>query len=57
MKLVAAAASIGVLAPAGGATRATVTAARLTVRLKDARGRPVRDVLGTPCAPVVIGRQ
>ncbi|MET0937753.1 MAG: alkaline phosphatase D family protein, partial [Gaiellaceae bacterium] len=35
----------------------TVTGARLTVRLKDLRGRPVRDVLGTPCAPVVIRRQ
>ena len=35
----------------------TVTGARLTVRLKDLRGRPVRDVLGTPCAPVVIRRR
>ncbi len=32
----------------------TVAASRLTVRLKDLRGRPVRDVLGEPCAPVVI---
>ena len=31
-----------------------VTGARLTVRLKDLRARPVRDVLGEPCAPIVI---
>ena len=37
--------------------QATVTGARLTVRLKDLRGRPVRDVLGTPCASVVIRRR
>ena len=29
-------------------------ALRLTVRLKDLHGKPVRDVLGAPCAPVVI---
>ncbi len=32
----------------------TVTGSRLTVRLKDLNGRPVRDVLGEPCAPVLI---
>ena len=32
----------------------TVAASRLTVRLKDLRGRPVRDILGAPCAPVVV---
>ena len=32
----------------------TVAASRLTVRLKDLSGKPVRDVLGAPCAPVVI---
>jgi alkaline phosphatase D len=32
----------------------TVTGTRLTVRLKDSKGEAVRDVLGTPCAPVVI---
>jgi alkaline phosphatase D len=31
-----------------------VTGARLTVRLKDLNGRPVRDVLGKPCARVVV---
>jgi phosphodiesterase/alkaline phosphatase D-like protein len=35
----------------------TVTGARLTVRLKDLRGKPVSDVLGVPCAPVVIRRR
>ena len=32
----------------------TVAASRVTVRLKDVNGKPVRDVLGTPCSPVVI---
>jgi phosphodiesterase/alkaline phosphatase D-like protein len=32
----------------------TVAASRLTVHLKDLNGKPVRDVLGTRCAPVVI---
>ena len=32
----------------------TVAASRLTVRLKDLRGKPVRDILGAPCAPVVV---
>jgi phosphodiesterase/alkaline phosphatase D-like protein len=31
-----------------------VAARRLTVTLKDAAGRPVTDVSGAPCAPVVI---
>lgn len=31
-----------------------VTSGRLTVRLKDLAGRPVRDVLGAPCAPLVV---
>jgi len=31
-----------------------VTRARLTVTLKDARGRPVQDVAGSACAPVVV---
>jgi alkaline phosphatase D len=35
----------------------TVAASRLTVRLKDLNGKPVRDVLGAPCAPVVIRRR
>jgi alkaline phosphatase D len=35
----------------------TVTGARLTARLKDLKGRPVRDVLGSPCAPVVIAKK
>jgi hypothetical protein len=35
----------------------TVASSRLTVRLKDLNGSPVRDVLGAPCAPVVIQRQ
>jgi hypothetical protein len=34
-----------------------VTGAQLTVLLKDLRGRPVRDVLGTPCAPIVVRRR
>jgi alkaline phosphatase D len=32
----------------------SVAARRLTVTLKDAAGRPVVDVTGTPCSPVVI---
>jgi phosphodiesterase/alkaline phosphatase D-like protein len=32
----------------------TVTAGRLTVALKDARGRPVREATGEPCAPLVL---
>jgi alkaline phosphatase D len=32
----------------------TVTSSRLTIRLKGMNGQPVRDVLGAPCAPVVI---
>ena len=32
----------------------TVAASRLTVRMKDLNGKPVRDVLGEPCGPVVI---
>jgi alkaline phosphatase D len=32
----------------------TVTGGRLTMRLRDLHGRPVRDVLGEPCAPVVV---
>jgi alkaline phosphatase D len=32
----------------------TVAASRLTVRLKDSKGQPVRDLLGAPCGPVVI---
>ena len=35
----------------------TVTAAWVTVRLEDLNGRPVRDVLGAPCAPVVIAKK
>ncbi len=34
-----------------------VTGSRLTVRLKDLSGKPVRDVLGAPCAPVVIRKR
>jgi phosphodiesterase/alkaline phosphatase D-like protein len=34
-----------------------VTGSRLTVRLKDLNGKPVRDVLGGPCAPVVIRKR
>jgi phosphodiesterase/alkaline phosphatase D-like protein len=34
-----------------------VTASRLAVRLKDLQGKPVRDVLGAPCAPVVIPKR
>ena len=32
----------------------TVTAARLTVAMKDARGRPVREATGVACAPLVL---
>jgi hypothetical protein len=32
----------------------TVTARRLTVALKDARGRPVREATGFECAPLVL---
>jgi phosphodiesterase/alkaline phosphatase D-like protein len=32
----------------------SVTARRLTVSLKDARGRPVREATGTACAPLVL---
>jgi len=32
----------------------SVTARRLTVTLKDARGRPVREATGLPCAPLVL---
>ena len=32
----------------------TVTAKRLTVALKDAKGRPVREATGTACAPLVL---
>jgi alkaline phosphatase D len=32
----------------------TVTARRLTVALKDARGRPVREATGVACAPLVL---
>jgi phosphodiesterase/alkaline phosphatase D-like protein len=32
----------------------TVTATRLTVAMKDARGRPVREATGVPCAPLVL---
>jgi phosphodiesterase/alkaline phosphatase D-like protein len=32
----------------------TVTARRLTVALKDARGRPVREATGVPCAPLAL---
>jgi hypothetical protein len=35
----------------------TVTGSRLTVRLKDLTAKPVRDVLGEPCAPAVIRKQ
>ena len=31
-----------------------VTARTLTVALRDARGRPVREATGTPCAPLVL---
>jgi alkaline phosphatase D len=34
-----------------------VTAASVTVRLKDLNGRPVTDISGSPCAPVVIPRR
>ena len=32
----------------------TVTATRLTVALKDARGRPVREATGSECPPLVL---
>ena len=32
----------------------TVTAKRLTVAMKDARGRPVREATGVACAPLVL---
>ena len=32
----------------------TVTARTFTVALKDARGRPVREATGVPCAPLVL---
>jgi len=32
----------------------TATATRLTVAMKDAQGRPVREATGTPCAPLVL---
>lgn len=32
----------------------TVTAQRLTVAMKDANGRPVREATGTACAPLVL---
>ncbi|HXG75427.1 MAG TPA: alkaline phosphatase D family protein [Gaiellaceae bacterium] len=32
----------------------TVTARTLTVALRDARGRPVREATGEPCAPLVL---
>jgi alkaline phosphatase D len=32
----------------------TVTAKRLTVAMKDAKGRPVREAIGTECAPLVL---
>jgi phosphodiesterase/alkaline phosphatase D-like protein len=32
----------------------TVTARRLTVAMKDARGRPVREATGSACAPLVL---
>ena len=32
----------------------TVTAKRLTVAMKDAKGRPVREATGTACAPLVL---
>jgi alkaline phosphatase D len=32
----------------------TVTAKRLTVAMKDARGRPVREATGAECAPLVL---
>jgi alkaline phosphatase D len=34
--------------------RVTVTAQRLTVALKDAKGRPVREATGVACAPLVL---
>ncbi|HEU0304719.1 MAG TPA: alkaline phosphatase D family protein [Gaiellaceae bacterium] len=37
-----------------GYAQVAVTASRLTVRLKDLNAKPVRDVLGAACAPVVI---
>ena len=35
----------------------TVTSRTLTVAPKDARGRPVRDATGAPCAPLVLQAQ
>jgi alkaline phosphatase D len=35
----------------------TVGVSRLTVRLKDLNGKPVRDVLGAPCTSIVIREQ
>ena len=32
----------------------SVSARTLRVGLKDARGRPVREATGTPCAPLVL---
>jgi len=32
----------------------TVTAERLTVAMKDAKGRPVREATGVSCAPLVL---
>jgi hypothetical protein len=32
----------------------TVTARTLTVALRDARGRPVREATGSACAPLVL---
>jgi phosphodiesterase/alkaline phosphatase D-like protein len=35
----------------------TVTSRTLTIAPKDSRGKPVRDVTGTPCAPLVVPAQ
>jgi phosphodiesterase/alkaline phosphatase D-like protein len=35
----------------------TVTSQTLTVSLRDAHGRPVREITGIPCAPLVVTAQ
>ena len=35
-------------------SQVTVTASKLTVAMKDARGRPVREATGVACAPLVL---
>jgi alkaline phosphatase D len=40
-----------------GYAQVAVTGSRLTVRLKDLKGKPVRDVLGAACTPVVIRKR